>query len=65
MALVTNTYECKAIIKLPSKEYDAGTRDSEIAMDQTSTILEVERYLNDKVATDLYKKFGVGFRIHL
>jgi len=30
-----------------------------------SKALEIEQYLNDRVATDVHKKFGLAIRIHL
>ena len=31
----------------------------------TENVLKTENYLNDKIATKIYKKFGIAIRFHL
>jgi len=33
--------------------------------DLASKLLEAEQYLNNEVATEMYKKYGIAFRFHL
>ena len=42
-----------------------GQKLSEWAIKESQNLLELEQYLNNKVAVDVFKKFGIGIRVHL
>lgn len=42
-----------------------GQSISEWAMGESQKLLDTEQYLNNEVATEVYKRFGVAIRIHL
>ena len=53
--------EGKVIIRQGSQEES----DETATLTQAQTILEIEQYLNNEIASKIYKKFRMGFRIHL
>jgi hypothetical protein len=55
----------KIIFQQVPREWDHDIRVSERVMAEAQVLIEIEQYLNDKVAVDIYRKFGVGIRVHI
>ena len=54
--------EGKIIFKVPSTK---ATVISELSEDEKAKVIEAEMELNDRVARDLYRKYGIAIRVHL
>ena len=52
----------KIIVKVQNSK---ATTIGELSEKEKIKVLELERELNDRVALEMYKKYGISIRVHL
>ena len=52
----------KIIVKVPNTKV---TEIGEMSSDEKERILMVEQELNGKIASSLYRKYGIAIRVHI